>query len=138
MLFYQRMNKLLDRAEEFSAILALIVSPNKSSFLAPATLSGVCVIATLEDTCMSLDVPVRSADATLQRVGAEAILHDRRNGRAHVINESAAQIWELCDGQRTLDQIVSSFAGAYDLPAEDVRADVQDIIAKFHELRVLE
>jgi hypothetical protein len=44
------MNKLLDRAEDFSAILALIVSPNKSSFLAPALLSGVYVIATLEDT----------------------------------------------------------------------------------------
>ena len=87
---------------------------------------------------MDLRFPTPNKDVSLQRVGQEAILHDRRNGRAHVINESAAQIWELCDGQNTLDQIVSAFAAAYALPAADVQADVQYILAKFHELRVLE
>ena len=87
---------------------------------------------------MDLRLPTTNTDVSLQRVGQEAILHDRRNGRAHVINESAAQIWELCDGQRTVDEIVSAFAAAYELPTADVRADVQHILAKFHELRVLE
>jgi hypothetical protein len=82
--------------------------------------------------------PTPNKEVSLQRVGQEAILHDRRNGRAHVINESAAQIWELCDGQNTLDQIVSAFAAAYALPVADVQADVQYILAKFHELGVLE
>jgi Coenzyme PQQ synthesis protein D (PqqD) len=82
--------------------------------------------------------PTPSKDVSLQRVGNEAILHDRRNGRAHVINESAAQIWELCDGQHTLDQIVIAFAAAYQLPQPDVREDVQYILTRFHELRVLE
>ena len=87
---------------------------------------------------MDLRFPTPNKDVALQRVGQEAILHDRRNGRAHVINESAAQIWELCDGQSTLDHIVSAFAAAYALPAADVQADVQYILAKFRELRVLE
>ena len=87
---------------------------------------------------MDLRSPTPNKDVSLQRVGQEAILHDRRNGRAHVINESAAQIWELCDGQHTLDQIVSAFAAAYALPAADVQPDVQYILAKFHELGVLE
>jgi PqqD family protein of HPr-rel-A system len=87
---------------------------------------------------MDLQILTQNTDVSLQRVGQEAILHDRRNGRAHVINESAAQIWELCDGQNTLDQIISAFAAAYALPAADVRADVQDILAKFHELGVVE
>ena len=87
---------------------------------------------------MERQPPTPNKDVLLQRVGQEAILHDRRNGRAHVINESAAQIWELCDGQHTLDQIVSTFAATYALPTVDVQADVQNIIAKFHELRVLE
>ena len=87
---------------------------------------------------MDLQSPTPNTDVSLQRVGQEAILHDRRNGRAHVINETAAQIWELCDGQNSLDQIVSAFATAYALPAAEVRPDVQYILAKFHELRVLE
>jgi len=87
---------------------------------------------------MDLRSPTPNKDVSLQRVGQEAILHDRRNGRAHVINESAAQIWELCDGQNTFDQIVSAFAAAYALPTADVQADVQYILAKFHELRMLD
>jgi hypothetical protein len=87
---------------------------------------------------MEVQLPKPNKDVSLQRVGQEAILHDRRNGRAHVINESAAQIWELCDGQHTFDQIASAFAAAYALPAADVRTDVEYILAKFHELRVLD
>ncbi len=81
---------------------------------------------------------IPSADVSLQRVGDEAILHDRRNGRAHVINESAARVWELCDGRATLDEIVSAFAASYQLAATDVRDDVAYIVAKFRELGVLE
>ncbi len=87
---------------------------------------------------MDLRSPTPNKDVSLQRVGQEAILHDRRNGRAHVINESAAQVWELCDARHSLDQIVSAFATLYALPDADVRADVQYILAKFHDLGVLE
>jgi hypothetical protein len=87
---------------------------------------------------MSVDIPVRSADATLQRVGAEAILHDRRNGRAHVINNSAARIWELIDGQANVEQIAGAFAAIYAMPASEVHDDVLAILATFRELRVLD
>ena len=87
---------------------------------------------------MDLQPPTPNKDVSLQQVGQEAILHDRRNGRAHVINASAAHIWELCDGQNTLDQVVSAFAATYALPEADVRADVQYILTKFHDLGVLE
>ncbi len=56
--------------------------------------------------------PTARSDVTLQRVGREAILHDGRNGQAHVINGSAAQLWELCDG-RPLDELVAAFGALY-------------------------
>jgi hypothetical protein len=87
---------------------------------------------------MSGDIPTRSADATLQRVGTEAILYDRRNGRAHVINNSAARIWELCDGQANVEQIAGAFAAVYAMPAAEVYDDVLAILATFRELRVLD
>jgi len=85
-----------------------------------------------------MNLPIPSADVSLQRVGNEAILHDRRNGRTHVINQSAARIWELCDGRATLDEIAGGFAASYDMPAEAVRDDVIYILAKFRELGVLQ
>jgi pyrroloquinoline quinone biosynthesis protein D len=87
---------------------------------------------------MEMHVPTPGAGVTLQRVGGEAILYDRQNGRAHVINSSAARIWELCDGRATVEEITGAFAAAYALPASDVRADVASILTTFRELRVLD
>lgn len=86
---------------------------------------------------MEATPPTHSADVALQRVGNEAILHDRRNGRAHVINDSAARIWDLCDGQAGVEEITRSFAAIYNMPEEAVRDDVARILAAFHELQVL-
>ena len=86
---------------------------------------------------MDQATPTRHDDVTLQRVGPEAILHDRRNGRAHVLNSSAARVWELCDGHSTVDQIAERFAAAYGMPTAEVHADVAAILATFRELRVL-
>jgi hypothetical protein len=74
----------------------------------------------------------------LQRVGPEAILYDRRNGRAHVLNKSAARVWELCDGSATVEQIAGAFGAAYAMPASDVYDDVLAILATFRELHVLD
>jgi hypothetical protein len=82
--------------------------------------------------------PTRSADVTLQRVGREAILYDRRHGLAHVINDSAARIWDLCDGRSSQDEIAAAFAASYAMPASAVHDDVAQILATFRELHVLD
>jgi hypothetical protein len=75
-------------------------------------------------------------DVTLQRVGREAILHDARTGQAHVINASAARVWELSDG-RPLDHLLSAFAEPYGLTADAVRADVERVLLGFRELGLI-
>lgn len=72
-------------------------------------------------------------DVTLQRVGREAILHDGAAGKAHVINASAARIWELCDG-RSMDDLVRTFAEPYGRSPDEVRPDVERVIAGFRQL----
>ena len=80
--------------------------------------------------------PRARADVTLQRVGREAILHDGRNGQAHVINATAAQLWELCDG-RPLDELVAAFGAVYGRPPETVAEDVRRTLASFEALGLL-
>ena len=75
-------------------------------------------------------------DVTLQRVGREAILHDARSGQAHVINASAANVWELCDGRSSEDLLIA-FAEPYGLAPDVVRADVERVLAGFRELGLL-
>ena len=90
------------------------------------------------DSIMEISVPTPSAGVTLQRVGSEAILYDRRNGRAHVINSSAARFWELCDGRANVAEITTAFAAAYGLAAAEVSDDVAAILTTFRELHVLD
>jgi hypothetical protein len=75
-------------------------------------------------------------DVTLQRVGREAILHDAANGQAHVINATAARIWELLDG-RPMDDLVVAFAEPYGRSPDELRPDVERVVAKFAELGLL-
>lgn len=79
---------------------------------------------------------VGRTDVTLQGVGREAILHDARSGQAHVINASAARVWELSDG-RPMDELLTAFAEPYGLAPEAVRADVERVLAGFRDLGLM-
>lgn len=81
---------------------------------------------------------VTNPEATLERVGDDAVLYDRRSGQAHVLNASAARLWELCGGSPTADEVTARFAEGYDLQAADVRSDVEQLIANFRRLGLLE
>ena len=80
--------------------------------------------------------PIARSDVTLQQVGREAILHDGANGKAHVINGSAARLWELCDG-RPLDDLLTAFAGLYGRQPETVADDVGRTLAGFRAMGLL-
>ena len=54
-----------------------------------------------------------------------------------MLNSSAARLWELCDGERTIDQLTTQFASSYDMPADAVRSDVEQLVASFRDLGVL-
>ncbi len=75
-------------------------------------------------------------DVVLQRVGPEAILHDARDGRAHVINATAARVWELTDG-RSLDALATAVAEPYELAPQIVRPDVEALLDHFDRLGLL-
>lgn len=85
-----------------------------------------------------MPAPIRRTDITVQRVAGEAILHDPRRGLAHVVNESAVHVWDLCDGRRSIDEIAAQLAARYRLAGDDLRGDVVGAVAKFRELQLLD
>jgi pyrroloquinoline quinone biosynthesis protein D len=50
--------------------------------------------------------------------------------RGLVLNASAAAIVELCDGTRTIDEIVASLTATAGAPRERVDADVRALLAQ--------
>jgi pyrroloquinoline quinone biosynthesis protein D len=83
------------------------------------------------------DVLVRRPEVMLERIGGDAVLNDRASGCVHVINGSAARIWELCDGARTTEQVTDALAASYGISADDVAADVTALAHQFRSLGLL-
>lgn len=46
-------------------------------------------------------------------------------------NETAVLVWQLCDGQRTMTDIVEVLAAAYPEDAADIKRDVPELLAQF-------
>ena len=69
------------------------------------------------------------------------------DGRIHVyspvtqqlvaLNETASDVWRLCDGEHTADELVDLLSRSYQVAAEIIRADVVAALAQFVELGLL-
>jgi hypothetical protein len=81
--------------------------------------------------------PRARRDVELRVVGREAILHDPRAARTHVVNATAARVWELSDG-RSFGALVDAFAAGYGRAPADLEPDVRRIIDHFARLGLLE
>ena len=71
-------------------------------------------------------------------VGQQLFLSDEANGAVLQLNEGAAIVWLLCDGERDVKSIAEEIAGTYSLSEQQVLTQVQEAVAHFQELGLLE
>ena len=64
-------------------------------------------------------------------VGDDISLYDARREYVLVLNRTASDIWLLCDGDLTQEEITSRLASAYQTTPEDIRADVEMTLQEF-------
>ena len=74
-------------------------------------------------------------DLTLKEVGGDLVLYDPANQDVHVLNASAARVFQLCDGSHAPEDIakalVESFDGVeYDQACEDVETTLHVLETK--------
>lgn len=79
-----------------------------------------------------IDRPCRRARVLIQRAEDQTVLLDVDSGTYFALNDVGARIWELCDGERDVDEIVVAICAEYDAPPETIRAD---IVGLLHDLR---
>ena len=79
--------------------------------------------------------PVPDCQAEIME-GELVIIHPDSTQVLHS-NPSAALIWKLCDGQRTVTEIKQLLSEAYPESVEQINADVNETLQLFVENRVL-
>ncbi|MDH7487840.1 MAG: PqqD family protein [Anaerolineae bacterium] len=84
-------------------------------------------------------IPRQSQHLLVTQAGDEIVLHDPRSETVHVLNPTAALVWNLCDGRHTLEDAEQAIRARFAVPSDrDVLADVRDLLAALTERGLLE
>ena len=80
---------------------------------------------------------VRTEDIIWRRIGDEIVVIQDDGMSVHVLNKTAAYIWELCDGTRGTGEITDSLCERFDVGIEEARVDVQEILERLSQIGIL-
>jgi methyltransferase-like protein len=74
-----------------------------------------------------------------RKVGDEVaiIVMEDDNNTLHILNKTAAHIWEMCDGKHDAEDIAVSLNERFEVTLEKARTDVDATIDKLEKLKVL-
>ena len=72
--------------------------------------------------------PVQKKDVIWRRVGDTIVVIKEDGLSSHVLNKTAAFLWELCDGNLDIDDIASRMHERFDVPLENAHTDAETII----------
>jgi hypothetical protein len=59
----------------------------------------------------------------VQQVEGQAVLLDIASGEYFSLNEVGGRVWELCDGTRTVAEVVDAICTEYDVPPTTAMSD---------------
>jgi len=80
---------------------------------------------------------VRRPGVLFYRALDEMVIYDPTESCAASLSASAREIWELCDGTRTTEQICVELAQTYGMLADELLEDVTLALERLYELRLL-
>lgn len=79
----------------------------------------------------------RCAELIQTSVDNELVMMDVSSGDCFGISGVGTRIWEMLDGTRSLNDVVSEVCSEYDVSEEVCRQDVEEFIARLNELKLI-
>lgn len=83
-------------------------------------------------------VPRQVANTRLKRGHGAHFLEDDEGQPLCGANDTAAAVWELCDGATTVDEMVEAIAALACLPENQIRPDVTRILQELATVRAID
>ena len=82
--------------------------------------------------------PKRKNDILKQDADETVVLLNLKDGQYYALNEVGGRVWDLCDGSRRVQDIVTLLCSEYDAPRETLEADVREILEELTGADLLE
>jgi coenzyme PQQ biosynthesis protein PqqD len=80
----------------------------------------------------------RQRDGVLaQEAQGQTVLLRLDDGSYYALDQVGARVWELCDGHRSIDEIVAVMRDEFAAPATQIAADVLEFLGELREERLL-
>lgn len=79
----------------------------------------------------------RAGDVIWREIEDEIVVLKEDGLSVHVLNKTAARIWEMCSGDFGLNEIAANLCERYDVSSEKASADVRNVTAKMVEIGLL-
>jgi coenzyme PQQ biosynthesis protein PqqD len=87
---------------------------------------------------IATDSRFRRRDRVLvQRAAGKHVLLNLDDGQYYALDEVSGRIWELCDGEHSVEAVVAALCQDFDAPAETVEADVVAFVGEMVEEKLL-
>jgi len=78
-------------------------------------------------------VPLPDKEFTLEELDNELLLYHPTKTTTVYMNETASIIWRLCDGERTINEIISLIKDSYPEAGSGVEQDVEATLKMFSD-----
>lgn len=75
--------------------------------------------------------PLRRSDVWVRQAKRENAIYDPHGGSVHLLNETALAIWQLCDGQTKVEEMVVAICDLTGMHRDVVTEDVDRILTQF-------
>jgi hypothetical protein len=72
--------------------------------------------------------PLRKEQVIAQKASNDFLLFNMHDGNYYSLNEVGSRIWELCDGDHSVAQVVEALTTEYDVPTESLAQDVLELL----------
>ena len=76
---------------------------------------------------------MRASGAELKRDGARVFVRDAGRTVVLSLNDTAAALWELCDGSTSIEEMVTAICDMSSIPPSRARSDVETTLALFEQ-----
>ena len=77
--------------------------------------------------------PARVPAVWIRKTRAETLAYHPGTGSAHLLNETALAIWDLCDGKTSPQEMVGAICQLCGMHPDIVREDVARILSEFED-----
>lgn len=83
-------------------------------------------------------LPRQGEGIRMLRLGQECVLCDTEGHRLCVLNETASALWELCDGETTIDEMVHAVCVVCDVDRERALDDIARTLSELSTAGLIE